>query len=308
MSIGIVFPGQGSQSVGMLGDLAIEYSQIEERFGLAGESIGLDLWDIVKSGPEERLASTEITQPALLTASVVIYELLKSEGGINPAIMAGHSLGEYSALVCAESIGFIDAVRLVHQRGLLMKEAVPNGQGGMAAILGLDASLVEECCDRAEGVVSPANFNAPGQIVIAGTINAVKEAAELCKEAGARRSTILNVSGPFHSSLMEPARDDFAEFLGDTPLSMPSVPVAHNVDGSVAKSVDELKSKLIAQLSAPVCWEDCMAAIYQSEITNLIECGPGKVLTGLNKRINPSIACQNAGTVEGLRSIVDQLA
>ncbi len=198
MSLGIVFPGQGSQSVGMLADIAAEFPLIQEHFDEAGETIDVPLWQIVREGPEELLARTDVTQPVLLTAGVALWALWQSQGGRVPEFMAGHSLGEYSALVCAGAIEFVDAVRLVNQRGKFMREAVPQGEGAMAAILGLDEADVTTCCAEVPGIVSPANFNAPGQIVIAGSAESVRVAVEYCQKAGARRAVLLNVSGPFH--------------------------------------------------------------------------------------------------------------
>ena len=306
MTTGVIFPGQGSQFVGMLQDFDSEYPVIKNYFGRASEILDLPLGDITWNGPTESLASTEITQPALLTASVALFEILQADAKIMPVAMAGHSLGEYSALVASKALSFEDAVMLVHRRGLLMKEAVPTGDGGMAAILGLDGKIVEECCAKAEGIVSPANYNAPGQVVIAGKLDALESAIMHCKEAGARRATVLNVSGPFHSALMEPARDQFERYLEQVDLIMPAVPVIHNVDGSEAKSLSDLKAKLVAQLSAPVRWELCMNSIYNTGVSELLECGPGKVLTGLNKRINSSIGCRSVGTKEELLMVADE--
>ena len=306
MTTGVIFPGQGSQFVGMLEDFGSDYPLIKDYFVRASEVLDVPLWDITMNGPIEKLASTEITQPALLTASVALFEILQTNAQVLPAVMAGHSLGEYSALVASNSLSFEDAVMLVHRRGLLMKEAVPQGEGGMAAILGLDGNIVEACCDKAEGMVSPANYNAPGQIVIAGKMDALESAILLCKEAGARRATVLNVSGPFHSPLMESARDQFERYLEQVNLIMPTVPVVHNVDGSQAKNLPDLKAKLLAQLSGPVLWELCMNSIYSMGVDELFECGPGKVLTGLNKRINSSIGCRSIGTKDEFSIVSDE--
>ena len=300
MSLGIVFPGQGSQSVGMLVDVAAEFSLVQERFEQAGETIDVSSWQIVCEGPEELLARTDVTQPALLTAGVALWDLWRSRGGGTPALMAGHSLGEYSALVCAGSIEFVDAVRLVNQRGKFMQEAVPKGEGAMAAILGLDEADVVACCADAPGIVSPANFNAPGQIVIAGTAEAVQAAVENCQNAGARRAVLLNVSGPFHCALMKPAEEDFGAVLNDVEIRMPSIPVVHNVDGKVAVDEAGVRAKLLAQLAEPVQWITCIRTMMSQGVDSMIECGPGKVLAGLFKRIDRSVTVSNLGTLEGV--------
>ncbi|MCZ6641217.1 MAG: ACP S-malonyltransferase [Gammaproteobacteria bacterium] len=300
MSLGIVFPGQGSQSVGMLTDIAAEFPSIQAHFEEAGESIDEPLWQIVREGPEELLARTEVTQPALLTAAVALWALWESKGGQAPSILAGHSLGEYSALVCAGSIEFIDAVRLVNQRGKFMTEAVPRGEGAMAAILGLDEADVVTCCSEVSGIVSPANFNAPGQIVIAGTAEAVQIAVENCQNAGARRAVLLNVSGPFHCALMKPAEKDFAAVLGEVKIRMPSIPVVHNVDGKVAVDEEDVRNKLIAQLAQPVQWIKCVTTMMNEGVDSVVECGPGKVLAGLFKRIDRSVPVANLGTLDGV--------
>ena len=299
MSLGIVFPGQGSQTVGMLTDVAAEFPLVRELFEQAGETIGVPLWQIVSEGPEELLAPTEVTQPALLTAGVALWVLWQSQGGRTPAFMAGHSLGEYSALVCADAIEFTDAVRLVNQRGKFMREAVPQGEGAMAAILGLDEADVISCCAKVPGIVSPANFNAPGQIVIAGTAESVQAAVENCQNAGARRAVLLNVSGPFHCALMKPAEDGFARVLRDVPIRMPSIPVVHNVDGKVAVDEADVRNKLLAQLAEPVQWIACVKTMLAAGVDSMIECGPGKVLAGLLKRIDRSVSVINLGTLDG---------
>ncbi len=300
MSLGVVFPGQGSQSVGMLSDIAVEFPLIQEHFEEAGATIGLPLWKIVCEGPEELLARTDVTQPALLTAGVALWALWQSKGGQTPAVLAGHSLGEYSALVCAGSIGFVDAVRLVNQRGRFMREALPQGEGAMAAILGLEEADVTRCCSEVSGIVSPANFNAPGQIVIAGTAEAVQAAVENCQNAGARRAVLLNVSGPFHCALMKPAESDFAAVLGEVEIRMPSIPVVHNVDGKVAVDEADVRNKLIAQLAQPVQWIACVTTMMKEGVDTMVECGPGKVLAGLFKRIDRSLSVANLGTLGGV--------
>ena len=300
MSLGFMFPGQGSQTVGMLADVAEAHPQIAEHFATAGEAIGQPLWEIAQNGPEERLNSTEITQPALLVASVALWATWQAGGGAKPDILAGHSLGEYSALVCAGALSLADGVRLVHERGKLMQQAVPNGEGAMAAVLGLDDEQVLACCEAVAGVVAPANFNAPGQVVIAGAAAAVDDAAERCKEAGARRAVLLPVSGPFHCELMKPAQEAFAAVLDQIDLTMPVIPVVHNVDAAIARDPADLRAKLMAQISQPVLWTRCAEAMVGAGVDRLIECGPGKVLSGLIKRIDRSIATEALGSLDGL--------
>jgi [acyl-carrier-protein] S-malonyltransferase len=306
MSWGFVFPGQGSQEVGMLRDLAADEAVIRDCFAEAGEALGLDLWQIVAEGPEAELNRTELTQPALLTASVALWRLWQSRGGLAPTILAGHSLGEYSALVCADALEFGDALRLVNTRGKLMQAAVPAGEGAMAAILGLDNEQVQACCDAASGVVAPANFNAPGQVVISGASAAVDDAIARCQEAGARRALKLAVSVPSHCPLMTPAATRFADHLGDISLGQPKIPVVQNVDAQVSEDLDGIRTRLIAQLSQPVRWTDCAAAIVASGATGILECGPGKVLTGLQKRIDRDVVALNIATPESFAAALEE--
>ena len=288
MSLGFVFPGQGSQAVGMLAPLWDE-ALVRTTFAEAGEILGFDLAAVVAEGPEDRLNQTEVTQPALLTASVALWRLWRDRGGPEPTLLAGHSLGEYSALVCGEGLGFADAVALVHQRGQLMQAAVPAGEGAMAAILGLDDDEVRRCCDAVDGVVSAANFNAPGQVVIAGAAAAVEAAITICQETGARRAMKLAVSVPSHCALMSEAATEFAEALNAASVARPRIPVVHNVDAHIAESADEVKARLIEQLSNPVLWSTCITKMATLGITGAVECGPGKVLAGLIKRIDRSL-------------------
>lgn len=301
MSLGFVFPGQGSQAVGMLADVAGEYAQVQEHFERAGEAISQPLWQIVTQGPDTDLVRTEITQPAILTASIALWSIWQAQGGSTPACLAGHSLGEYSALVCGGALSFDDAVRLVHRRGRLMQEAVPQGEGAMAAILGLDDEQVESACAEITGVVSAANYNAPGQVVIAGSAAAVEAAAERCKALGARRAALLPVSGPFHCALMRPAQEAFAAELDAVSLQMPQIPVVHNVDATVAGDTAELRRKLLEQISQPVQWTACVQTMVERGVSRLVECGPGRVLGGLVKRIDKSVDTVSAGTLDGLR-------
>lgn len=300
MPLGFVFPGQGSQSVGMLADVSEVHPNVKERFLEAGDAIDIDLWEIVCKGPETDLKSTAITQPALLTASFALWEIWQSHSAARPMAMAGHSLGEYSALVCSGAMAFSDGVKLVNRRGQLMQEAVPFGEGAMAAILGLDDAVVERCCEGIDGVVSAANYNAPGQIVIAGSTAAVNKAVDNCTEAGARRTVLLDVSGPFHCALMLPARDAFADELEAVALQQPSIPVVQNVDAAVSASLDELKEKLLQQLGEPVLWAQCVQTMTAMGVEHIVECGPGRVLSGLVKRIDKSLTSGNIGTLSGI--------
>jgi len=293
VSLGFVFPGQGSQTVGMLKEMADRYPIVRATFDEAGDVLGLPMWALVSEGPQERLNQTEITQPVLLTASTALWRAWKAEGGQDPDLLAGHSLGEYSALVCADALSFTDAVALVHQRGKLMQEAVPQGEGAMAAILGLDDDVVAGCCDSVDGVVSPANFNAPSQVVIAGSAAAVAAAIENCVAAGAKRAVPLQVSGPFHCELMAPAKVGFAEALDGVTLAMPRIPVVHNVDASVAADIDALREKLLDQMARPVQWTRCIEAMTGKGVTSFVECGAGKVLAGLIKRIDRTKTVHN---------------
>jgi len=298
MGLGFVFPGQGSQTVGMLGEMAEKHSVVRETFDEAGEVLGLDMWHLVSEGPQERLNQTEITQPVLLTASTAIWRAWQAENGSQPEILAGHSLGEYSALVVAGALTFAEGVSLVHKRGKLMQEAVPEGEGAMAAILGLDDDVVAECCENVEGVVSPANFNAPSQVVIAGSTAAVALAVDACNEAGARKAVPLQVSGPFHCALMAPAKVGFAEALDGVELRMPEIPVVHNVDAAVAADLADLREKLMEQIARPVQWTRCMQAMMNAGADQFVECGAGKVLAGLIKRIDRKMPVHNIDSPE----------
>ena len=300
MSLGFVFPGQGAQFVGMLADVAARHPQVRRRFAEAGEAIGMDLWRIVSEGPESELAATATTQPALLTASSALCDLWRDGGGADPALVAGHSLGEYSALVCAGALTFTDAVRLVHRRGQLMQEAVPRGEGAMAAVLGLDEATVEGACAAVEGLVSAANYNAPGQVVIAGQAAAVERAVAQCKALGARRAVMLDVSGPFHCALMAPAREQLAIALDAAAIKPPQIPLVRNVDAAVVTTAEEVCEGLLAQLSAPVRWSACVRRMVREGVSPVLECGPGRVLTGLAKRIDRALQAGAIGTLEGL--------
>ncbi|MFE8118704.1 ACP S-malonyltransferase [Brenneria goodwinii] len=283
----MVFPGQGSQSVGMLAELAAEYPVVTETFAQASAVLGYDLWQLAQQGPVEELNKTWQTQPALLTASVAIWRVWQLQGGKTPALMAGHSLGEYSALVCAGVLDFQQAVSLVEQRGKLMQEAVPEGTGAMYAIIGLDNDAIAKACEEsAQGqVVSPVNFNSPGQVVIAGNKEAVERAGAACKAAGAKRALPLPVSVPSHCALMEPAAKKLAVALESVDFSAPKIPVVNNVDARVETSPEAIRSALVRQLHCPVRWTECVEFIASQGVESLLEVGPGKVLTGLTKRI-----------------------
>ncbi|OCG00993.1 malonyl CoA-acyl carrier protein transacylase [Gilliamella sp. wkB195] len=288
----MVFPGQGSQAVGMLKDLAENYPIVKSTFDEASQVLGYDLWALVQDGPAEELNKTWQTQPALLASSVAIYRVWQSINGAQPEFMAGHSLGEYSALVCAGVIDFKDAIKLVELRGKLMQEAVPSGTGAMFAIIGLDNDSIRKACDEAaQGqVVAPVNFNSPGQVVIAGNKEAVERAGALCKEAGAKRALPLAVSVPSHCALMKPAADKLAVALNNITFYAPKFAVINNVDVKVETSADKIKTALIAQLYSPVRWTETVEDMAKQGVTMLVEIGPGKVLTGLTKRIVDSLS------------------
>lgn len=287
MTVAFVFPGQGSQSVGMLAGLAADDPIVTDTFAQASDVLKQDLWRIVRDGPEELLNQTHITQPAMLAAGVATWRVWQASGGKTPAVMAGHSLGEYTALVCAEALDFAPAVELVSLRGKYMQDAVPAGQGAMAAILGLDdAQVIAACAQAAQGeVVAAVNFNSPGQVVIAGQAGAVNRAMELCKAAGAKRALPLPVSVPSHCALMKPAADKLARQLRSVTVRTPKVPVINNAD--VAQPVDPaaIRDALVRQLYSPVRWVETIQKMSADGVTTLVECGPGKVLAGLNKRI-----------------------
>ena len=303
-----VFPGQGSQAVGMLADVAAEYPQIQATFAEASAALGYDLWQLVQQGPAEELNQTHITQPAILTASVALYRLYKELGGAEPAFMAGHSLGEYSALVCAGVLDFADAVKLVELRGKAMQEAVPAGTGAMYAIIGLEDDKIQAACEQAaQGeVVAPVNFNSPGQVVIAGNAAAVERAGLLCKEAGAKRALPLPVSVPSHCALMKPAADVLKVALDGLSLNAPRIPVINNVDVMAADDTAAIKDALVRQLYSPVRWTETVEALAAKGALAHFEVGPGKVLSGLAKRIDKSVNCDALNTVDALQSMTQE--
>lgn len=286
MKLAVVFPGQGSQSVGMMSGWS-EVSVVRETFDEASQALGQDLWALVENGPEESLNQTVNTQPAMLAAGVAAYRAWRFGGGHTPEFMAGHSLGEYSALVASGALALKDAAPLVRYRAQVMQEAVAEGAGGMAAVLGLDdAGIIAACAEAAAGeVVEAVNFNAPGQVVIAGARAAVERAIEAAKARGAKRAMLLPVSVPSHCALMKPAAEKLAAYLKDVPLALPKMPVLHNVDVQTAGSPDAIRAALVKQLHSPVRWVETVQAFAAQGVTHLLECGPGKVLVGLNKRI-----------------------
>jgi [acyl-carrier-protein] S-malonyltransferase len=283
-----LFPGQGSQSVGMMAEIASHSDRVGDTFQEASEALGYDLWDIVQNGPEARLGQTEVTQPALLAAGISTWRCWQDMGGKAPDFLAGHSLGEYTALVAGESLEFSVAISLVADRGRLMQAATPAGSGAMAAILGLDDEMLADVCLRAaEGqVVSPANFNSPGQVVIAGERDAVQRACELAGEAGARRAIPLAVSVPSHCALMRPAAEAMETRLAEIAIAEPRIPVIHNADVSMHPRADEIRQALVRQLWQPVRWSESVLSLVDRGVGRFAECGPGKVLAGLNRRIS----------------------
>lgn len=290
--LAIVFPGQGSQAVGMLSELAEQHEAVTQTFAEASEVLGYDLWTLVQNGPAADLNETFRTQPALLAASVAIWRVWQEQGNEKPVVLAGHSLGEYSALVCAGVIDFKEAIKLVELRGQLMQQAVPAGVGAMSAIIGLDNDAIAKACEEAaQGeVVSPVNFNSPGQVVIAGNKDAVERAGALCKEAGAKRALPLPVSVPSHCALMKPAADKLAEKLQEIEFKAPEVSVINNVDVQAETTPEAIKDALVRQLYGPVRWTEAVEKMAAEGVESLLEMGPGKVLTGLTKRIDRKLS------------------
>lgn len=290
MALAFVFPGQGSQSVGMLGGLAEAYPQVRETFAEASSILGRDLWQLVQQGPEQELNQTQNTQPAMLVAGVAVWRVWRACQGPLPQHLAGHSLGEYTALVCGGSLEFSDAVRLVADRGRFMQAAVPPGQGAMAAVLGLSPEDVQRLCDQAaQGqVLAPVNFNSPEQIVIAGSAKAVERAVAMAKDFGAKRAVQLPVSVPSHCALMRPAAESMAARLQQAPVRAPQIPVWHNVHVQTEAQPEAIRAALVQQIHSPVRWVQTIEKMAEKGVQKLIECGPGKVLTGLNKRIAPA--------------------
>ena len=288
----MVFPGQGSQSVGMLASLADEYSEVTETFAQASDVLAYDLWERVQNGPAEELKQTSRTQPAMLASGVAVWRVWQALGGVMPVVMAGHSLGEYTALVCAGALAFEDAVAIVAERGRCMQSAVPTGVGGMAAILGLDDEAVALVCNQAaeDEVLAPVNYNSPGQVVIAGHTTAVQRAIPLAKQAGAKRAVELPVSVPSHCALMEPAAEQFSGHLDRLVIQPPAIPVIQNVDAAMHTEPDLIRANLDKQLYSPVQWVRIVQVMGTIGVTQVFELGPGKVLAGLGKRIDKTMS------------------
>ncbi len=306
MSFAFVFPGQGSQSVGMMagyGDSAVVRATFDE----ASSALGDDLWAMVADGPAELLTQTVNTQPVMLTAGIAVWRLWQEKGGRKPAVLAGHSLGEYSALVCAGVIDFKEAIKLVELRGRLMQEAVPAGVGAMYAIIGLDNDAIAKACeDAAQGqVVSPVNFNSPGQVVIAGEKDAVERAGVLCKEAGAKRALPLSVSVPSHCALMQPAAEKLAVALKNITFNTPNFSVVNNVDVKIETSADAIRDALVRQLFNPVRWTETVEFMAAQDVEDLLEAGPGKVLTGLTKRIVKTLTSSAVNDMASLTTALE---
>ena len=306
----MVFPGQGSQAIGMLADLATQFPVVEQTFKQASDALGYDLWQLVQQGEAEELNQTWRTQPALLAASVAVYRVWQQQyPDLKPELMAGHSLGEFSALVCADVLDFEQAIKLVELRGRLMQKAVPQGTGAMYAIIGLDNQAIIDACAQAaqDEVVSAVNFNSPGQVVIAGNKSAVERAAELCKQAGAKRALPLAVSVPSHCALMKPAADQLAVKLESITFKAPSVPVINNVDVKQEKNADEIRNALVRQLYNPVRWTESVEKMTTSGVQILFEIGPNKVLTGLTKRINKALDAHAVNDIASLSAVESTL-
>lgn len=309
-TLAFVFPGQGSQAVGMLSSLSAEQALIGQTFAEASDALGYDLWALTQQGPAELLNQTDKTQPAILTASIALWRVWLAENGARPGFVAGHSLGEYSALVAAGSLTLADAVRLVERRGQLMQEAVPAGQGGMAAILGLDDETVRAACaEAAQGeVVSAVNFNAPGQVVIAGAAAAVERAIDACKARGAKRAMALPVSVPSHCALMRPAAEKFAANVSALAWQAPHIALVQNTSAAIPADLETLQRDLLAQLYSPVRWVESIVTLAGLGVTEFVECGPGKVLSGLNKRCAKGVNTHNLDTPEAFAAARAALA
>ena len=305
--LAFVFPGQGSQKIGMLAELAASHPRLLDTFTEASAQLGYDLWRLCQQSTAEEIAMTERTQPLLLTASVALWRLWQNLGGPRPTLLAGHSLGEWSALVCAGVVGFADAVELVRKRGAYMQEAVPSGVGAMAAVMGLDDVEIERCCAESAGaeMVMPVNYNAPGQVVIAGHAAAVARAIDACKAAGAKRALPLPVSAPFHTPLMRPAAERLAADIAAIHFAAPAIPVIHNVHARTEPDPAAIQRLMVEQIFSPVRWVDCVTALVAAGATIAIECGAGKVLCGLNKRIATTLA---TGATEDGDSLAAALA
>lgn len=310
MALAFVFPGQGSQAVGMSSDLAEKYSVVKQTFDEASEALGYNLWQLVCAGPEEELNKTQHTQPAMLTAGVAVWRAWQERGGPQPVVLAGHSLGEYTALVCADALEFSEGVRLVADRARFMQAAVPPGEGAMAAILGLEDDAVVKLCEQAaEGqVLTAVNFNSPGQVVIAGETAAVDRAVAQAGDAGAKRAVKLPVSVPSHCSLMHSAAENMADRLQAVSIGKPDIPVIHNVNVSSENDEQNIRSLLVQQIENPVRWVETVKKIAEQGVTTIIECGPGRVLAGLNKRITKEAKTVAVFDSSSLDSALEKLA
>jgi [acyl-carrier-protein] S-malonyltransferase len=310
MNIVVVFPGQGSQSIGMLSDYAETWPQIEETFKQASDILAYDCWDIVCNGPVEKINKTEITQPIMLAADIAVLRVMAQQCMLMPMVYAGHSLGEYAALVAAEALDFEDAIKLVSRRGQLMQAAVPQGEGAMAAIIGLNDDPIINICEQVSadtGIpVEAVNFNSPGQVVIAGATEAVNKAMELLKEEGAKRVLPLPVSVPSHSSLMKPAADELADYLKDVAINTPKVQVIHNVDAKSHENPDDIRDALVRQLYNPVRWKQTIQIITDGADV-VVECGPGKVLGGLTRRINKDVNSYSLDNMASMQKFLDSM-
>jgi len=305
MNIAVLFPGQGSQSVGMLAAYTEDWPQVVDTFKEASDVLGYDLWDVVSNGPAEKLNQTEITQPAVLAADIAVMRVMQQQCMLKPFVLAGHSLGEYAALVAANAIEFTDAIKLVAERGRLMQSAVPEGEGAMAAILNLSDEQIIQICENVSNetgeVVEAVNFNSPGQVVIAGNTAAVDKAIEVCKEEGAKRALKLPVSVPSHSSLMKPAAEKLAESLKTVTIKTPEIQVIHNVDAKSHDEPDAIREALTKQLYNPVRWVQTAKIVGSAADDAIVECGPGKVLSGLSRRITkdvPAFALDTPASME----------
>ncbi len=309
-SIAFVFPGQGSQKVGMLATAYDQYEAVRATYAEASDALGYDMWDLIQNGEQEALNMTETTQPVLLTSSVALWRAWQAEGGAVPGVMAGHSLGEFSALVCAGALGFADAVQLVRQRGAFMQSAVPVGEGAMAAIIGVDDEIINATCAEVSApgaVVAAVNFNSPGQVVIAGHTGAVDTAIAALKEKGAKRAMPLPVSAPFHTELMKPAGEKLQAAIADVDIVAPAIPVVHNVHARSERDPEKIRGLLVEQIYSPVQWTRCMQAMVQGGANRIVECGPGKVLSGLNRRIDKSLQSYALEDPEALSAARDEL-
>jgi len=310
-NIAFVFPGQGSQKVGMLAAAYDRFGAVRETFAEAADALGEDLWPVIQQGPQDALNLTATTQPVLLTASIALWRAWQQATEARPCIMAGHSLGEFSALVCAGALSFADAVVLVRRRGEFMQSAVPVGEGAMAAILGLDDDVIVRVCDEIsrgdDHIVSAVNFNSPGQVVIAGHMSAVDAASAALKAAGAKRAQLLPVSAPFHSSLMRPAGEQLARAIAGIGISPPSVPVIHNVHAQTESDPEKIRALLVGQIYSPVRWSACVQAMARAGASQLVECGPGTVLTGLARRIDRSLQCHSLEQPDALLAAAAEL-